>query len=152
MEKLFLSNRREFIAGSLVLPAAWSASATPATKSRVVIARDPAPLASLSARPDSARLYRLLNRGMQSLTGADSPKKAWQQFVKPTDVVGLKVNCLAGRGMSTSVQLTEAVAQCLQEAGVPSEAIVIWDRHSDDLESAGFRVVTDRQAPALLRE
>ncbi len=141
------SNRREFLTGTLALPVTWMLGAPLAGKSRIVIAHDPAPLASLAARPDSGRLYQLVNKGIQSLTGADSARKAWQQFVRPSDVVGLKVNCLAGRGLSTSVQLTEAVAQCVEEAGVPREAIVIWDRHSDDLESAGFHVVTEGRRP-----
>jgi len=141
------TNRREFIAGTLALPAAWSVSGTSAAKSRIVIAHESAPLPSLSARPDSARLYRLVNEGIRSLTGTDSARKAWQQFVQPSDVVGLKVNCLAGKGLSTSVQLTEAVTQCVEEAGVPRERIVIWDRHSDDLESAGFRVITEGRRP-----
>jgi len=136
------------MAASLGLPLALTAaSALQTPKSRIVIARDPTPLVSLSARPDPARLYQLVNEGMQRLTGADSPRKAWQQFVQPSDVVGLKVNCLAGKGLSTSVQLVEAIVQSLQEAGVSAARIVIWDRHSDDLESAGFRVITEGRRP-----
>jgi uncharacterized protein (DUF362 family) len=141
------ANRREFLTGSLAFPLTWALPAPLAAKSRIVIAHDPTPLSALSARPNSAQLYRLVNEGMRSLTGADSARKAWQQFVRPSDVVGLKVNCLAGRGLSTSVQLTEAVVQCVEEAGVRPESIVIWDRHSDDLESAGFRVVTEGRRP-----
>ncbi|RPJ60451.1 MAG: DUF362 domain-containing protein [Acidobacteria bacterium] len=147
MENARQRNRREFIAGTLALPVVTGLTPAPEARSRIVIAHDPAPLLSLSARPDAARLYRLVNQGMQSLTGADSGRKAWQQFVRPSDVVGLKVNCLAGKGLSTSVQLTEAVVQCLEESGVPPERIIIWDRHSDDLESAGFRVVTGGRRP-----
>ncbi|MFB3905130.1 MAG: DUF362 domain-containing protein [Acidobacteriota bacterium] len=142
-----LTGRREFLTGSLALPIARALAAPPARKSRIVIAHDPAPLPSLSARPDSARLYRLVNQGIMRLTGADSAREAWRQFVHPSDVVGLKVNCLAGKGLSTSTQLAEAVVQCLEEVGVSREAIVIWDRHSDDLESAGFRIATEGRRP-----
>jgi uncharacterized protein (DUF362 family) len=57
-------------------------------------------------------------------------------------VVGLKVNCLAGKGISTNVPLVEAICERLRQAGVPSGNIVIWDRLNDDLDSAGFRVAT----------
>ena len=51
--------------------------------------------------------------------------------------MGLKVNCLAGRGASTNVKLVEAIVERLQQAGVKD--IVVWDRLNSDLESAGFR-------------
>jgi uncharacterized protein (DUF362 family) len=53
-------------------------------------------------------------------------------------VVGLKVNCLAGRGLSTSTVLVDAICERLQGVGVRD--IVIWDRLNADLESAQFRI------------
>jgi len=142
------ADRRQFLTATVALPllsAVDTKSSVP--KSRIVVAHDPDVLLSLSGRVDSNRLYRLLNDGIQALAGTDSPREGWQRFVRPADVVGLKVNCLAGKGLSTSVQLTEAIEQCLQEAGVRPENIIVWDRHSNDLENAGFRVVTDRRRP-----
>jgi uncharacterized protein (DUF362 family) len=111
------------------------------TKSKVVIARDPSlapgprPLA-----PDSARLLNVLDRAIQSIYDADSPIDAWKRIARPSEVVGLKVNCLSGRGNSTSTVLVEAVCERLQQAGIPRANIVIWDRLNSDLESAGFQV------------
>jgi uncharacterized protein (DUF362 family) len=79
---------------------------------------------------------------MQSFCDSDSPIEAWKRVVKPGEVVGLKVNCLAGRGISTSVPLVEALCERLQQAGVPRSRIVIWDRLNRDLESAGYRVAS----------
>lgn len=137
-------NRRDFLLGAAGVSAAAAYGTGPFARSRVVVCRDAALRASLSAKPDSKRLLDMLNRGLQTLTGRPTSREAWLQFVKPADdVVGLKVNCLAGKNLSTSIQLVEALVQSLTEAGVPAERIVIWDRHGDDLESAGFRVVTD---------
>jgi uncharacterized protein (DUF362 family) len=58
--------------------------------------------------------------------------------VRPGEVVGLKVNCLAGRGNSTRPELADAIAERLQQAGVRD--IVVWDRLNADLESARFRI------------
>jgi len=117
-------NRRNFLQGLASLPLAGS---TGAAKSRVVIARDP-------------DVRKLLDRAMQSFYNCDQPLAAWKKAVRPGEVVGLKVNCLAGRGISTNVHLVEAICERLQQAGVPKKNIVIWDRLNADLERAGFRL------------
>jgi uncharacterized protein (DUF362 family) len=110
----------------------WLGAALPAMgaggKSRVVIAREANP-----------RAGQLLDRAMQSYFNSDTPAEAWRKVVQPGETVGLKVNCLSGKGGSTSVALVEAVCERLQQAGVKPESIVIWDRLTEDLEGAGFR-------------
>lgn len=106
-------------------------------KSRVVISRDPQ-LRRSGSSVDSARLLSLLDHALQALYGRDNPVDAWRSVVHPGEVVGLKVNCLAGKGGSTSVQLVEAICERLQQAGIND--IVIWDRLNADLESARFRI------------
>ena len=108
-------------------------------KSRVVIARDPG-LRGAGRSPDANRVLQLLDRAMQSFYDCDAPLDAWKQVVRPGEVVGLKVNCLSGRGASTSTVLVEAICERLQQAGIPAQNIVIWDRLNSDLESAGFPV------------
>jgi uncharacterized protein (DUF362 family) len=128
-------NRRGFLWAGLT--GALAASAAPAENSKVVIARDP----SLRG-PDSARVLKLLDRALQSFYAADSPINAWKQLVKPGETVGLKVNCLCGKGAATSTVLVDAVCERLQQAGIPPKNIVIWDRLNSDLESAGYRPST----------
>jgi len=77
-------------------------------KSRVFLARDSA-LRSSSGAFESGRVFDLLDRAMLAFSDTERPVEAWRQFVEPGQVVGLKVNCLAGRGMSTSSTLVEAV-------------------------------------------
>ena len=125
------------------LATALPARAAVPAKSKVVISRDPllrppAPGAS----PDSARLLNVLDRAIQAIYDADSPIDAWKRIARPSEVVGLKVNCLSGRGNSTSTVLVEAVCERLQQAGVPRANIVVWDRLNSDLEAAGFPVST----------
>jgi len=131
------------------LAGALSARAAAPTKSKVVIARDPslapgprppAPALAPALAPNSACLLDVLDRALQSLYDADSPIEAWKRIARPSEVVGLKVNCLSGRGNSTSTVLVEAVCERLQQAGIPRANIVIWDRLNSDLESAGFPV------------
>ncbi len=104
-------------------------------RSRVVLARD------TTARASQARLAALLDRAVQAVYNRDNAIEAWKQIARPGEVVGLKVNCLAGRGSaSTNPALVEAVCERLRQAGIAARDILVFDRLSSDLESAGFRV------------
>jgi len=131
--------RRELLGASL--SSVLSTPLLAAGRSKVVIARDAA-LREKTKAAVEARLLTLLDRALQSFYDCDTPVEAWKKVVRPGEVVGLKVNCLAGKGASTSVLLVEAICERLQQAGVPRRNIVIWDRLNSDLESAGFRVET----------
>ena len=143
------ASRREFLRRGLAwggalwaAPDGYSAALAPlpgsAEKSRVVIARD-ARLRGPEGGLDSGRLLKLLDRALQGYFNGDSPAEAWKKVVRPGEVVGLKVNCLAGKGNATRLELVNAVCERLREVGI--REIVIWDRLNADLESARFRIV-----------
>ncbi|MGB9072873.1 MAG: DUF362 domain-containing protein [Terriglobales bacterium] len=144
--------RRDFlkkcITGAAVLGAGGRmgllAAAEPGTalaKSRVVVARD-AMLRGVGTTVDSHRMLSLLDRAMQALFDRDNAIEAWKKLVRPGETVGLKVNALGGRGLSSNLQLVEAICERLQEAGIKANDIVVWDRDSDELERVGFHVAT----------
>ena len=146
-----ISNRRDFVKGALMSAAAVRAGTgvlaaavqgAPAAKSKVVIARD-ALLRGTGSTVDSSRMLSLLDRAMQALFDRDHPAEAWRKLVRPGETVGLKVNTLGGRGISTNLQLVEAVCERLQEAGVKPADIVVWDRDSEEMEHAGFHLAMD---------
>ena len=110
-------------------------------KSRVVIARD-AMLRGMGTTVDSRRMLSLLDRAVQALFDRDNPIETWKKLVRPGETVGLKVNALGGRGLSSNLQLVEAICERLQEAGIKANDIVVWDRDSDELERVGFHVAT----------
>jgi uncharacterized protein (DUF362 family) len=91
---------------------------------------------------DSARVPPLLDAAVNTLLGISDPLQAWTTIARPGERVGIKVNALGGRGLSSNVQLVEAICERLQHAGVKAQDIVIWDRDSDELQRAGFRVRT----------
>lgn len=143
------SNRRQFLksafTGAAALTACAAANASAADSgganaaSRVVVARDAALRASGSA-VDSSRMLSLLDRAMQALFQGGRALDPWTDLVKPGDSVGLKVNTLGGRGISTNRVLVEAVCQRLQQAGIKASEIVIWDRDTQELERGGFPI------------
>ena len=118
----------------------------PAGKSRVVIARD-AELHGIGTQLDEQRVLNLLDKAMAAFTGRDKPIEAWKSIVPASvlagKVIGLKVNGLGGRGISTHAALTMAVAERLQQAGVRAGNILVWDRGARDLAACGMTVNTD---------
>lgn len=79
-----------------------------------------------------------LQNAILSLTKTDTLGDAWARFVSPTDIIGIKVNPVAGKELSTSVEVTRAVISQLLQAGIPKKNIVIWDRREFQLQEAGF--------------
>jgi hypothetical protein len=87
---------------------------------------------------NGSEIDKMVNDGLLKLTGETDINKAWQGFVLPTEIIGLKVNPIAGVALSTSVEIVTAVIRQLENAGIPRKNIVIWDRRSADLNDAGF--------------
>ncbi len=88
--------------------------------------------------PDQQAVDRMLEKAMLELTGLSTLKDAWFQFVSPRDRIGLKINPIGGKILSTSHQVVRAVIGQLVSAGIPKEQIVIWDRREFELHEAGF--------------
>lgn len=92
----------------------------------------------VDGKPSEERVYEMLKKTICSLAGENDPAKAWLQFVGPEDTIGLKVNPIAGKLLSTSHALVRSVIRQLEEAGIPRERLLIWDRREEDLQNAGF--------------
>lgn len=87
---------------------------------------------------DGARVRREVEAGMAELTGEKDMARAWGQFVGPKDVVGIKVNPIGEKLLSTKPEVVDAIVAGLLAAGVKKENIVIWDRRLFQLTEAGF--------------
>ena len=111
-------------------------------KSKVVVARDPA-LHGTGAQLDEKRVLALLDRAIATYTGRDKPVEAWKRIVPVGKVIGLKVNGLGGRGISTHQALVMAVCERLQQAGVKPGEIVVWERDARSLQACSLTINTD---------
>jgi uncharacterized protein (DUF362 family) len=150
MSAMRSASRRDFLKECLAGAAALRAGGTmrllaPAqpeallAKSKVVVAHDEL-LRGTGPTVDSRRMLALLDRAMQSLFDRDHAVEAWSRLVRPGDKVGLKVNALGGRGLSSNLQLVEAICERLQQAGIKAGDIVVWDHDTDEMERGGFRI------------
>jgi uncharacterized protein (DUF362 family) len=63
----------------------------------------------------------------------------------PEDAVGIKINTIAGRALSTRPEAALALADTLARSGVPEDRIVIWDRTNRELRDAGFSLSMNRR-------
>lgn len=111
-------------------------------KPKVVVARDAA-LHGPDGSLDEKRAGDLLDRAIAAFTGRNRPVEAWKQIAPMGKHIGLKVNCVGRKGVSTHLPLVLAICERLQQAGVRPGDILVWDRSNEALESAGFTVNTD---------
>jgi uncharacterized protein (DUF362 family) len=155
--RIAMKSRREFIkntaTGALLLGSSAAADKlgfadlldkqhTANGKSRVVVARDAA-LHGQDGQLDEKRVLALLDRAMATYTGHDNKVQAWKSIVPMDKVIGMKVNGLGGKGISTHAALVMAVCERLQQAGVKPGNILVWDRYARDLQGCGLTVSTD---------
>jgi len=92
----------------------------------------------------------LLNRALAGALGAPDGPRALAQLFFPNDVVGIKINCLAGRGLSTHAELVDAVIGQLVKAGVRTDNILVWDRSDRDLTRGRYKIRRSGAGPLYL--
>jgi uncharacterized protein (DUF362 family) len=91
------------------------------------------------------RAERSIAGALAASVGAGSGVEAAASIFKPSDTVGIKVNCLAGRSLSPRVELVEALVDLVAGAGIDRRRIIVFERSSRELERAGFTI--RRQGP-----
>lgn len=89
---------------------------------------------------------KMVKDGMLKLTGDSDINSAWSKFVSPNEIIGLKVNPVAGAQLSTSPEIVTAIINQLVAAGIPKKNLVIWDRREFELQEAGF---TEEKFPGI---
>lgn len=109
---------------------------------QVIIIRNPA-IQSSEGIVNPQILSQMLEQGMMKFAGKKTGSDAWKLYFKPTDVVGIKVNCIAGRNLSSRPELVDAIIAGLKSAGVKEDNIIIWDRTTHELRGGGFTVNRD---------
>ena len=119
-------------------PAAEAAT-NPPDKSRVVLVRNDDVFRSGNT-PDREQTAWMLTAGMGALFQLEDPSDAWRELFKPDDVVGIKVNCIAGPELCSHPNVVAAIVAELKRVSIPGENIIIWDRTGRELKRAGYTV------------
>ncbi len=96
---------------------------------------------------DPAAVHRAFEAGLRELTGERTLAHAWSSLVSPTDVVGIKINCIGAPRISSSLASINETIAGLRGAGVPENSIIIWDRMDRDFRKTGL--VLNRSAAGV---
>ena len=138
--------RRQFLKGSLAFggsflfnPLYSIAPLSASKKSRVVIVQ------SDSVRASGWKIHRPIARKMlamalQQLFPGLKKDAIWKKLFRSTDIVAVKLNCLAGKGLSPHPELVETIVEGLKSVGIPEKHIILFDRLDQDLKRAGFKI------------
>ncbi len=156
-------NRRTFLAGlgSIGAGAGLASSRTTAAASRagrahVVSVRRPDVFGKDDKSDvrglgiDSKLVYQMVHESVTALVGTKTSDDAWKNLFGPDDVVGIKINCLGGRMISSHPAIVEGIVQGLRKAGVSDNNIIVWDRFSRELKTAGFSIYAARRGVRYL--
>ena len=108
-------------------------------KSQVVIVRA-AGLIDPGIPADQAKILRMFRRGFELLTREQEERNAIRAIFRPDDRVGIKVNTIGGRAISTRPEVSLSLAALLSRNGSPDKNIVVWDRTNRELRDAGYKL------------
>ncbi len=105
----------------------------------VVVSREDPKVFAANGR-DEARVKELVNRAVMSLVDVKKPDEAYRALFKPTDIVAIKLNCLAGPTLSSSVSVVSALVVGLHSIGIEYKQMVIFESTDGMLERAGYEL------------
>ncbi|MFN0119972.1 MAG: DUF362 domain-containing protein [Blastocatellia bacterium] len=91
----------------------------------------------LQINADAVR--EMMERGMRELTGQRQTIDAWRQFIRPDDVVGIKVNVVGHPWCVSSHAVVAETVRNLMAVGLRPEQIHIYDRFRDQLDDVNYR-------------
>jgi hypothetical protein len=108
----------------------------PPPTSTIYVSQEATALNHLEENPVVTR--HMVDRVVRGATGQTDSVKAWRSLVAPTDRVGIKIAAAGGRYFASHHGIVQAILDGLEQAGVPRDHVIIWDREAEDLKAAGY--------------
>ena len=93
---------------------------------------------------DPAVVSRMYARGFALLTGERDDAGAVASLFRPGDRLGIKVNTIGGKAISTGPDVALPLAQWLSRNGLQEKNVFVWDRTTRELSEAGYRTTAAR--------
>jgi hypothetical protein len=134
------------------VPSVTPAAAAPSGRPEIIRFRPDVPSTVVHARHTGvwdgeslspAAVRAMLDASITELTGLGDARAAWAALFRPEERVAIKVNVFRNSLVWTHLPLVTALTDCLQEAGLPPEQIVIFDYLTSEFETAGYPVNQD---------
>ncbi len=118
-------------------------------KSKVIILRTNK-LRNQNGNIDFNRVLEAYRKGFQRLTNFNRIKDALESLFPSNEKIGIKVNTIGGRSLSTLPEVSFPLGKALTEGKIKEENIVIWDRTERELKEAGYRLNMNRNEIKVL--
>ncbi|MHC4268943.1 MAG: DUF362 domain-containing protein [Planctomycetota bacterium] len=109
------------------------------SKSRVILAKDKK-FFNVNGKANASLISKAINSALIKITDSEKPSIAWRSLFHKDDIVGIKLNCLAGSRFSPHTEIVEAVINGIKSADVKENNIIIFERYNSELEDAGFSI------------
>ena len=108
-------------------------------RSRVILAKDKK-FIKVNGTADAPVISKAIDSALLKITSSAKPLDAWKGLFNKNDIVGIKLNCLAGRRFSPHTEIVEAIINGIKSAGVRESNIIVFERFNRELENAGFNI------------
>lgn len=89
-------------------------------------------------RTASDAIGEMYLRGLSALAGQKNSKDIIHFYFHHKDRIGIKVNTIGGRMISTAPETSLALAELIAKNGIDANNIIIWDRTNSELKEAGY--------------
>jgi uncharacterized protein (DUF362 family) len=99
---------------------------------------------------DPAVMARMYARGFALLTGEKDDPAAVSSLFGSGDRVGIKVNTIGGKALSTGPGVALPLADFLSRNGLQEKNIFVWDRTTRELRDSGYAVSAARAGVKVL--
>ncbi len=121
----------------------YEAAATPGMPGpypgQVVVVKSDKCLSADGQQIKAEVVREMMDRGMCELTGQRHPLDAWRLFIRPDDIVGIKVNVVGRPWCVSSHAVVAETVRNLTALGLRPEQIYIYDRFRDQLDEANYQ-------------
>ncbi len=85
-------------------------------------------------------LVHMYTKGIRALTGLPKLKDCFRSFLPVRNTIGIKINTIGGKGISTRPNVALCLAQTVSENHGEVGDIIIWDRTNRELREAGYKL------------
>jgi uncharacterized protein (DUF362 family) len=99
---------------------------------------------------DPGRVDGLLQMALRGAFGSPDAASGLRSVVSDGDVVGIKLNCLAGRPLSPTRGVVDALVGVLKQAGISAGDMIFFERGERDIRKGGFEVRRGGDGPRFI--
>jgi len=85
-------------------------------------------------------LDRMFHQGLCLVTGNNNIKESIHSIFNEREKVGIKINTIGGKKLSTRPEVSLTLANLLCKNGLIPRNVIIWDRTNRELKQAGYRL------------